>query len=87
MVLATNTIRFGFDLYYVIQQVLMNAHYFKECPHFDDTNLMWDIIFNSVTTILTFYLPIFIVLRIYNLEDRPEFMCQSLIISGTNQEE
>ena len=82
VVLAANTIRFGFDLYYVVQQVIVkNAHFSEKCPSFDETNLVGDIIFNSVTAILTFYLPIFIVLRIYNLEDDPEFMCQSLIIS------
>jgi hypothetical protein len=33
------------------------------------------------TCLLTFYLPVFIILRIYNLQEKPEQMCESLIIS------
>jgi len=79
---VANTIRFGFDLYYVIQQLFFNAYFYTDCPSPDESNIVLDITFNSVTTILTFYIPIFIILRIYNLEDNPELMCQSLIISN-----
>lgn len=80
MIIA-NTIRFGFDLSYVIAKVFNDSTYGIQCPDLNEDNLGLTIAFNIVTVLLTYYLPVFIILRIYNLEEKPELICQSLIIS------
>ena len=63
VVIIANTIRFGFDIFNTTQ---VGKYFIGTCPSDDDHEVL-EIIFNAVTTLLTFYLPVFIVLRIYNL--------------------
>lgn len=88
VVIIANTIRFAIDLFSMIENVIQEEIINADCPPKYDQNQsatgsIADLI---VTCLLTFYLPVFIILRIYNLEDRPEKMCESLIISKTNEE-
>lgn len=72
MMVVANTIRFGFDLTYVISKVFGDDSYSKICPDFPDGDITFEVIMNIGTCLLTHYLPIFIILRIYNLQDKPE---------------
>ena len=79
-----NTIRFLFDLKHVIIRVIINSGedtYTESCPLRGEVNVAWSMTLLVCTCLLTFYLPVFIILRIYQLQDRPEQMCESLIIS------
>jgi hypothetical protein len=76
IVIAANTIRFGFDIYYIVRKVL-NSDYFyhPNCPDRDEPDSVSAKIEHIAVLVaiclFTFYLPVFIVLRIYNLEDKP----------------
>ena len=41
--------------------------------------------FSICESLFTHFLPIFIVLRVYNVEDRPEEIARSLIASGDSE--
>jgi hypothetical protein len=40
-----------------------------------------EIVFNTCECIFTHYLPIFIILRIYNLEEKPQEIAKSLLMT------
>lgn len=50
---------------------MMDAFFRKECPNYGSTNPTTETIVNTCTIIFSHFLPIFIILRIYNLEDKP----------------
>jgi hypothetical protein len=69
MIIVANTLRFGFDVSYVISNVFGNESYSVSCPDLDNahTDLAMSVSLNILVTLLTHYLPIFLILRIYNL--------------------
>lgn len=87
LVIIANTVRFGFDLAYLISQVFNEETYDYQCPvDQSQANLGLQITLNITTILFTYYLPAFIILRIYHLENKPELMCQSLIVSPSSKD-
>jgi hypothetical protein len=86
MIIVANTIRFGFDLFYVFSSVFSDMSSISStCPSSDDSDGMGvELIINICTSLLAHFLPIFIILRIYNLEEKPEEMCKSLLITTSD---
>jgi len=72
MIIVANTIRFAFDITIVLASVINNSTYSHKCPDFDNSDELWKIVNNVGTALLTHFFPIFLILRIYNLEERPE---------------
>jgi hypothetical protein len=81
-----NTIRFLFDLKHVIVRVINDDTFTDHCPDPADVNVALSMTLLVCTCLLTFYLPVFIILRIYHLQDKPEQMCESLIISKADDD-
>ena len=71
MVIIANALRFGIDLTYVISKVFGDATYNDKCPDCSSDQPAIDLAQNIITVLLTYYLPVFVILRIYNLEERP----------------
>jgi hypothetical protein len=82
MIIFANSIRFGFDLTFVISKVFGDESYSVTCPDAATEDYATELAFNICTCILTHYLPIFIILRIYNLEEKPIEIGKSLLVSG-----
>jgi hypothetical protein len=68
MMSIASILRFGFDLSFVVSKVIGDESFEYSCPTISDSSHISEIIFNICECIFTHYLPIFIVLRIYNLE-------------------
>lgn len=69
MIITANTIRFGFDLYYVISTVITNDSFlYSHCPDkAEPIDLGYELATNICTCLFSHFLAIFIILRIYNL--------------------
>lgn len=67
MIILANTIRFIFDLLYVFNSVVSDGFYTHKCPDYDNINWVAETTTNVCTILLSHYLPIFIILRIYHL--------------------
>lgn len=67
MITLASMLRFGFDITYVVAKVIGDESFEYLCPNIADGSLASEIIFNTCECIFTHYLPIFIILRIYNL--------------------
>lgn len=72
MITIASMLRFGFDITYVISKVIGDESFEYICPSIINTSIISEIVFNTCECIFTHYLPIFIILRIYNLEEKPE---------------
>jgi hypothetical protein len=68
MIIFASVLRFGFDITYVVTKVFGDDSFSTLCPDLSDENSASEIAFNICECIFTHYLPIFIILRIYNLE-------------------
>jgi hypothetical protein len=84
MIILANTIRFAFDIMYVLNLVVDDLIYSQQCPNYGKANWLVEAVTNVCTLLLSHYFPIFIILRIYNLEEKPEEMCKSLLITTSD---
>ena len=82
LIVIANTFRFIFDVLIVINVVIIDRAYPESCPPSENTTTVWDVVLNVLTGFLTHLFPIFILLRIYALEERPEEICRSLIVTS-----
>ena len=81
MAIAT-VIRTGFDVLFLVSNVINDIFYEPTCPSGASEELnVASIIFTIAVSFFGDFFPVFIILRIYTLEDKPEEMCQSLIIT------
>ena len=84
MIIAGSLLRFGFDINYVISKVFGDESFSAICPP-ENGDLAPQLTFSICESLFTHFLPIFIVLRVYNVEDRPEEIARSLIVSGDSE--
>lgn len=86
MIITANTIRFAVDLYYVFSAIITSdAFVYNHCPNSAESiDMGLELATNIITVLLSNFLPIFIILRIYNLEEKPEEMCRSLLITTSD---
>jgi hypothetical protein len=86
MIITANTIRFAFDLYYAFSTIITaDAFVYGHCPDTaEPIDMGIELAVNISTCLFSHFLPIFIILRIYNLEERPEEMCRSLLITTSD---
>lgn len=84
MIIAGSLLRFGFDINYVISKVFGDESFSTICPP-ENGDLAPQLAFSICESLFTHFLPIFIVLRVYNVEDRPEEIARSLIASGDSE--
>ena len=85
MIIVANTIRFGFDLFYVYSIVISESLFLtSKCPNSEAPKIGVELATNVCTDLFSHFLPIFIILRIYNLEEKPEEMCRSLLITTSD---
>lgn len=81
MIIAGSLLRFGFDINYVISKVFGDESFSEICPP-ESGDLAPQLAFSICESLFTHFLPIFIVLRVYNVDDKPEEIARSLIASG-----
>ena len=84
MIIAGSLLRFGFDINYVISKVFGDESFSTICPP-ESGELAPQLAFSICESLFTHFLPIFIVLRVYNVEERPEEIARSLIVSGDSE--
>jgi hypothetical protein len=80
MIIVANTVRFVFDIFFVYQLVFKESFLQTTCI-FEEDDEVFSIGKNIFTVILSHFLPIYIILRIYTLEEEPEEMGKSLLIT------
>jgi hypothetical protein len=85
MITIASILRFGFDFSFVISKVIGDDSFEYACPTLSTNSLLPEIVFNTCECIFTHYLPIFIILRIYNLEEKPAEIAKSLLVTGENE--
>lgn len=71
MIILASILRFGFDITYVVSKVFGDESFSSICPDLADSISASELTFIICECIFTHYLPIFIILRIYNLEEKP----------------
>jgi hypothetical protein len=82
MIMAVaNLFRFGFDLLFTLTQVMNDMFFTDSCHSNSEPNMLLSIIFTLVVAIVGDFFPIFMILRIYTLDEKPEEMCGSLLIT------
>lgn len=67
MIIVANTVRFAFDIFFVYQLVFKESFLQTTCI-FEEDDEVFAIVKNILTIILSHFLPIYIILRIYTLE-------------------
>ena len=85
IIILASTIRFALDIL-AFQHNLENSIVKPQCPVDKGTEQpasAQGVIFTVLIIILAHYFPIFIISRIYSLDEKPEEICKSLIITTT----
>lgn len=90
MIIGANTFRFGFDIMITFLNVGTGDILSEKCPTTEIAEGQFSLggfIFNICVAFFTHFLPIFLILRIYSLEENPEEICKSLIITTSDSQD
>ena len=80
MILIANNFRFVLDAYLVFKSTMTHRYFVERCAVTEEID-KGEIILNVLLCLFAHYMPIIMILRIYHLEDKPEEMGRSLLIT------